>query len=158
MTLWGTAFLRAIKKTALPAQLYSSNPTPRVWKTWSFPPNTLFVKSRNVRSSASKLLKYLFFCDHSFLLAALTLQIGTDNTMLIWQARGLASCFPASKTNSPLWISQQDTVEHKAGLGPPHVPVYQGLSFIDSGIVALIKIFHASENSTAAKLSLIRVL
>lgn len=49
-------------------------------------------------------------------------------------------------------------MEHKAGLGPPRVPVYQGLSFIDSGRVALIKIFHASENSTAAKLSLIRVL
>lgn len=78
--------------------------------------------------------------------------------MLILQAGGLASRFSESKTNSPLWIGHQDTMEYEASLAPPHVPVYQGLSFIDSSIATLIKIFYASESSTAAKLSLISVL
>lgn len=123
-----------------------------------FPQTLLFVKAGKPEAQLPSCLNIFSSVTTAFCWLLITLQIGTDNTMLIWQAGGLASCFPASKTRKPLWIGQQDTVEHKAGLGPPCVPVYQGLSFIDSSIVALIKIFHASENSTAAKVSLIRVL
>lgn len=85
-------------------------------------------------------------------------QIGRHKMMPISQRGGLAICFPKPKTNSPLRTSQQGTVKRKARLSLPCVPVYQGSSFIDSSIETLIKIFHASENSTAAKLSLISVL